>query len=330
MTPRVQARPAPASAGPARSGRYVDASRPRGYALDYSSLVDAIGPADARGLPQVTTPEGLSYSPALLAKFGLGSLEFYLRTGNPARRHAVETVARWLVANHEEIPGGFLGWPMPTVPRPYARELPREWFSGEAHAECVSLLARASQLLGLDGTADCARRALGGLWTPVEDHGLARELETGGGQGGLEVPLFVEQFPLPDRPSLVLGAHLRAILALHDVGSIGAGGLHESAGAVLRGMLKGLERLLDEFDTGFWSRLDLDERWRTPPVASTLRHGEHVLLLERVAELSGSDAAARTAARWRAYAGSRRARRRAWRWRAAFAIRHAMRHPSEP
>ncbi len=307
----------------------MDEASPRGYVLDYSDLVDAIGPDDERGLPLVSMPGGPRHSPALLAKYGLGSLELYLRTGNPKRRAAVETVARWLVENNEEIPCGYLSWPMPRVPRAYSRELSEHWFSGEAHAECISLLCRAAALLGFDQARDCVRRAVGGLWTPVEDGGFARELGEGGAEGGLESPIFVEQFPMADRPSLVLGTHLRAITALRDSAVHRPGEPDEGTRATLRRMESGLERVLDRYDTGSWSLFDLDERWSGSPVASPLRHGEHVLQLEQLARHGGSELVATTAARWGAYAASGRARRRAWCGRFAFALANRGLHPSE-
>jgi len=307
----------------------VDEASPRGYVLDYSDLVDAIGPDDDCGLPLTTTLAGPRQSPAALAKYGLGSLELYLRTGNPARRAAVETVARWLIENNEEIPCGFLGWPMPVVPRAYARDLPEHWFSGEAHAECISLLSRASALLGVDGADETVRRAVGGLWTPIDDGGLARELGEGGAEGGLESALFVEQFPMEDRPSLVLGTQLRAMTALRDTSLPHSLGPDEGVRATLGRMERGLTHVLDSYDTGYWSRFDLDERWRGTPLASPLRHGEHVLQLERHARLSGNGLVAATASRWRRYAAHAGLRRRAWWGRLGFWIANRGLHPSE-
>jgi hypothetical protein len=315
--------------GTARSGRHVDEVSPRGYVLDYSELVDAVGPSDDRGLPLVSTPAGPRHSPALLAKYGLGSLELYLRNGNPGRRAAVETVARWLIQNNEEIPCGFLGWPMPRVPGPYAGMLTDYWFSGEAHSECISLLSRAAALLAVTEAEDCVRRAVGGLWTPIDEGGFARELGEGGAEGGLESALFVEQFPMVDRPSLVLGTHLRAMTALRDAAASTAGGPDEGARATLRRMERGLEAVLDSYDTGFWSRFDLDGRWRGVPLASFLRHSEHVVQLERLAGLGGSRRVAETAARWGSYAASPRFRARAWWGRLIFGVANRGRHPSE-
>ncbi len=307
----------------------MDEASLRGYVLDYSDLVDAIGPDDVRGLPLTTTPGGPRHSPAVLAKYGLGSLELYLRTGNPARRAAVETVARWLIENNEAIPCGFLGWPMPAVPRAYAHDLPEHWFSGEAHAECISLLSRASTLLGVDGADETVRRAIGGLWTPIDEGGLARELGEGGAEGGLESALFIEQFPMENRPSLVLGAQLRAMTALRDSALPDRDGPDEGVRATLARMELGLAHVLESYDTGYWSRFDLDERWHGIPLASPLRHGEHVLQLERLAGQTGNELVATTAARWRSYAAHAGSSRRAWWGRLGFWIANRGLHPSE-
>ena len=87
--------------------------------------------------------------------------------------------------------------------------------------------------------------------------------------------------------------------------------------------------MLDSYDTGYWSRFDLDARWHGTPLASPLRHGEHVVQLERLAGLSGSKLVAATAARWGAYAARTRSSRRAWWGRLGFWIVNRGLHPSE-
>jgi hypothetical protein len=293
-------------------GKYIDLTSPRGYYLDYSALADAAGSHDEAGLPVTGRRSGhVIYSPSVLARYALGNLELYLGSGSSGRRARFEAAARWMIDHAEEIPGGHCGWPMPEVPAPYRRELPSGWFSGSAHAECVSCLVRASLLIGLDEALDTAGRAMGGFSSTVDDGGFLRETGEGGQEGGLESLAFFEEFPMPGRTSMALDGHIRALWAIFDYSKATAEAAG-SGGLFARGA-EALAFVLERYDIGFWSSCDLDQRWRGTRLAGEGELRLHAFQLELLARMSGLGLFRDVAARWNEYAESSAARRKA-RW----------------
>ena len=119
-----------------KPGRHFDATSPRGYYLDYSRYADAVRTEAKSGSVAVRQVGGGELSPLLLARSALGSLEVYLGGGRAELRDRFELLSRWLIENMELVPLSFGGWSMPASKD--ARRLPDGWFSGTAHAECLS------------------------------------------------------------------------------------------------------------------------------------------------------------------------------------------------
>jgi len=288
------------------AGKFVDLRSPRGYHLAYAAFADRRESWDERGLPQTRSRRAeVVHSPWLMARSALACLELYLENGNREKRADFERIAHWLIDNHEEEPGGFLGWPMPCVPRAFRGDLRDGWFSGSVHAECIAVLVRAGTLLGMDDAVDCARRAVIGFATPVEDGGFLREVGEEGYEGGLETMAFAEEYPIVGRPSMTFGGHARAMLALSDFAALDG---DQGTRVLLDRYATGLEYVLDRFDLGFWSRADLDPRWRGTRIASITQHTEQVLQLSLLADITECDVFGSTSEQWRAYARLRRHR----------------------
>jgi len=284
-------------------GRHIDFSSPRGYYLDYSQLAGPETECDDRGVPVVGVRGGGKVcSPTLIARVALGHLEQYLENGNPDRRDRFRCLARRLIDSMEILPGSFGGWSMPDVPRALRRELPQGWFSASAHAECVAVLVRAVSLLREDGALEAARRAVGAFDHSVEDGGFLHEI----GEAGVESLAFIEEFPVPGAPRMVLGSHVKAVWALFDYLKV-----DEEPGvrALFNRCVDGLTFTLDRFDLGYWSSAHLDGR-RIRPAGSD-RHETHVLMMDVLGQMTGKEAFEDAARRWRCYAGSSRSRARA-------------------
>jgi hypothetical protein len=301
---------------PVTRGRHVDLSSPRGYYLDYSAWADAGDPWHGSALRADTAAGSRSApSPSHVAPWALGNLELYLGNGNAGRRGRFEAGARWLVDNIEVIPGGFGGWAMGDPPEAFAEHLRPGWFSGAVHAECIATLARAASLIRADEALDVARTALGGFGTPVEDGGFLREVGGAGHEGGLDSPVFFEQYPMVARRSMVLAGHARAILTLFDYQLI-TGDL--AARTLFDRSVRGLEFVLDGYDTGSWARRDLDDCWLGNHLADGRCFREQILLLDLLHEITGSEAFRKRACLWRGYAADWKARLKALFDRSAF------------
>ncbi len=290
-----------------KPGRHVDLSSPRGYYLDYSHMAGA-GPAcDASGVPVVRVRGGGEVcSPPLVARTALGSLEVYFDNGNPAHRDRFRNLASWLVDNMEVLPGSFGGWSMPEVPRALRGELSRGWFSASAHAECIAVLVRADSLLRQDGAIEAARRAMGAFYTSIEDGGFLREIGEAGDEGGGESLAFIEEFPVPEAPRMVLGSHIKSVWAIYDYLNV-----DDDPGAriLLNRCVNGLAFVLDRFDLGYWTGASLSGLRMRP--ASSERHGTHVLMMDILHRMTDRDEFADAAARWGGYARNSRNRARA-------------------
>lgn len=300
-----------------RAGRHADFSSPRGYYLDYTRAA-AGGPVDDHGIPLVRLRSGnLAHSPRVIARAALGSLERYLGSGARAEREQYETLVRWLVDNMEIVPGSFGGWSMPEPPAGLERELPPGWFSASAHAECICALVRSAVLFQDRDSRTAAERALGGLRTSVEDGGFLREVGEAGEEGGLESLAFVDDYPVPGTPIMPLAAHVRGLWAIFD-------SWHSSDDASVWKLFErcvgGLVFMLDRFDLGYWTAVDLDSRRRSRRPASRERHETHVVMMEVLSRMTPDERIAEAGSRWRRYLDDPRNARRAWLERARTAV----------
>ncbi|MBM3307478.1 MAG: hypothetical protein FJY74_04050 [Candidatus Eisenbacteria bacterium] len=224
-----------------------------------------------------------------------------------------------LMRTAEEVPGSYIGWPMPTAPRALAEKLGSGWFSGAAHGECVSLLVRAGTLFRVEGTLECASRAMGGFHLTVEDGGMLREVGTPGQEGGLESLAFIEEYPMLDRASLVLSGHVHAMWGIYDHWK--ATGDHASE-VLFDRCLRGLRFLLDRYDLGYWTRCDLDASWRGVRPANPARQRLHAAQMMTLHRMTGDEQLLDAARRWESYAARWSCRARARLNRVRFALRN--------
>ncbi len=283
----------------AKRGRHIDLRSPRGYYLDYASWADPRGPLDDEGLPLTRSVDGVPLeSPGHVARYALGNLELYLESGTSERRDRFDSACRWLVRNLETIPGSFAGWAIPDPPEAFKGELGHGWLGGAVQAECVCALARAVALVRLEGAEEAIRSAIPGFGVPVGDAGFLREVGEPGDEGGLASLAFVEEYPMTYRISMTLGGHIRALWAIYDA-------TRTTSEVIVPGLfdrcLRGLLFVLDRYDTGFWTRADLDCGWRGVRLAGPTTHSEHVLGLEILHEMTQALPLRETADRWLAY-----------------------------
>ena len=220
----------------------------------------------------------------------------------------------------EEVPGSYIGWPMPVAPRAFATKLGSGWFSGLAHGECVSVLVRAGSLFRVEGAVECASRAMGGFHLTIEDGGFLREVGAPGQEGGLESVAFIEEYPMLDRPSLVLSGHVHAMWGMYDHWK----STGDRASEVLFGRcLRGLEFLLDRYDLGHWTRYDLDAGWRGVNPASPIYHRIHVVQMKVLHRMTEDEALLAAARRWESYSGKSWNRLRAYLQKVRFKLRNS-------
>lgn len=290
---------------------------PRGYYLDLARWSDPRGPVDADGLP-VSRVDGETHDPGEVARYALGNIELYLERGSESRRDRIERAAVWLANHMEFVPGSFGGWAMPDPPRALGGELAPGWFSGAVQGECVSVLVRASLLLGVPRALEAAREAFPAFRTPVDEGGFLREVgEKGHHEGAIESLAFIEQYAMPERPSMDLLGHVRAVWGILDYRQATD---DDEARRLLERCVSGTEFVLDRYDLGYWTRRDLDTAWRGARLPSPAGILDEAVALEIIYEMTGRDAFAEAARRRRGYGASARRRLRASLLRAAFRL----------
>jgi hypothetical protein len=302
----------------AARGRCIDFSSPRGYYIDYTHWAYARCEVDEEGVPVVRARGGVrAPSPALVSRVALGNLELYLANGSPERREKFESLARWLVAHQETIPGGFGGWPMPRVPRGYESALAEGWFSGSVHSECLSTLVRAAVLLRTEGAHVAARRAFGGLRTSVGDGGFLRAIGDGGDAAGMAFLAFIDEFPVAEPVLMAFESHVLGLWAAFDFSFIDTDG---SARGLFEHCLDGLVFVLEQYDLGYWTRGDLRSGLGARRPTSAPGIEAQATMLEVLFAMSGRPEFGSAARRWRSYADRPVGRARALLGRAWSAI----------
>jgi hypothetical protein len=167
--------------------------------------------------------------------------------------------------------------------------LPSGWISAFAQSLAICLLLRSKTLVPASERAELvrvARAALAVFRLPTAQGGVRAELPGCGA--------WFEEYPTQP-PSLVLNGHIYACFGLHDLWRLDD---NRPAGALFADGMAALERGLSRFELGSWSRYDLFP-WPAPNPASPYYHGAHVHLLNVVHRLTGMEAAAVMATRWR-------------------------------
>lgn len=256
------------------------------YLLDLSPLFDLPdGSLDDEGVLS-HAPDGsdsASYNPLSIAQYALAHWNAYLATGGEAHKQEFMAQARWLVAHEVCLDNGVGGWLFPySLPDFYTSE---DRLSALVQGSSISVLVRAYQLAGDDAFLQAAHRAVRAFELDILDGGVSVEV----GKDGV----FFEAVTVYPAAHILHG-FIPALFGLYDYVAL-TGDAHIAA--LIDRSLVTLHALLDQFDTGYWTRYDLLHR----RLASPFHHELHVTLLAALARLSGCQHCAVLAARWAGY-----------------------------
>lgn len=214
-------------------------------------------------------------SPGLVAQYGLGAYDVYLKSGRQGAYAAFLHSADWLAREQDRL-GGWDVWGLMKVPAlvPY---------SAAVQGQGASLLYRAAQETGQAGYRYAADLAVECLLTRVEGGGPAQW-----GENRLVLEERVETIPGANFAGWIFG-----IFGLYDaVLSSGLRGWQEA----LRLTCETLKDDLKFYDSGFWSLYD-----RRGHVAGAQLHVQHIAMLDVLAELTGEETFTAVARRWERY-----------------------------
>ena len=242
------------------------------YYIDLRAKTEYAGPYDENGIPVLNYfgSIGCQYNPCAISQWGLGAYQ-RLRQGEVGAEPVVLKATIWLRENLEvdDKERGF--WWYKFDFDAYGLKAP--WGSALAQAQGISLLLRAYCLWSDPKDLDLAKLACSALLSPVSEGGLMLNYDG----------YTVLEEVVADRPTAILDGMMFAIFGLFDYCYMID---DEYAKKVLAACVESLEKLLPDYDLGYWSRADLYSL--DPPMpASSFYHGLHIAQLKVFADLTG-------------------------------------------
>ncbi len=239
---------------------------------------------DARKLRLSGSPV---YHPVIIAQYALAQHNLAL-DGSSEAEEVFMRCARWLEDNAVEEPRRrFLVWPYNFPLRTVA--IPAGWISGMAQAEGLSVLARSFSRTGSSRTAEVAERVAKCFLYSVEEGGVVFRFPNR--------TCFIEELAYPPFIHILNGCQA-ALIGLFEHLSVFS---DKQIQAVLEGCVQGIEELLPQFDTGYWSLYSLGYRWN---LATRHYHHVHVRLFKQLGTLLNNGRFLSVAERWAVYESS--------------------------
>jgi glycosyltransferase involved in cell wall biosynthesis len=256
------------------------------YPIDFSALL-AFQVDKVDGTKELFTSAPGEFPPlnhlTSIAQDALANWNAYLSHGSDKHREIFLIRAGWLLSNRSLLSNGTCGWPVSSSSN--AQDISQPCLSALAQGYAISVLLRAHQLTGIDAFLQAARQAVrtfeldildGGVNSPVGDKGVFFEM--------------LAIYPAAH----VLHAHIQALIGLYDYVAFTHDGKIEE---LIRHSFDALHMMLDEFDTGYWTRCDLLHKG----LASCFYHSLHISMLEALARYSACEHCVKLTLRWASY-----------------------------
>ena len=237
---------------------------------------------DSHGIPHVYLPDvGHICHPITIANWGLHLYNCYIESHNESTLDRAINLTSWLIKNHKE------GIWFINFPNNFYKINP-PWPSAMVQGQAIGLLSRIGALLKRKDCLKIATLALKPFSKSVTEGGVLVKTKYGD---------FYEEYPSTP-PSLVLNGFIFSLFGLHDLGN-----LHniETAKQLYLNGLNCLKNIIDQYDTGFWTRYDLYPIKRH---ASQEYHKLHISLLKSLLSIVNEPRFTFTAKRWQKYRNS--------------------------
>lgn len=203
---------------------------------------------DANGIPINktyidVTDKDYVYFPISIGQMGLAIFHTWLKSGAENDKQRFLKFADWFYANADMSDTLGARW-LTDVALPQYHN-PGPWQSAFSQSRGISILLRSYQLTGNKAFAEMAEKALTPFTVPVSDGGV-RAATTWGP--------FYEEYTSTE-PTLVLNGFIFALCGLHEFTRVFPE--NTLAMELFNDGLDTLEKILPEYDMGFWSRYNL-------------------------------------------------------------------------
>lgn len=227
----------------------------------------------------------MCYSPALIARYALLCWNRSLMLSGADYRQIFLAQARWLVKYQQrglEFAGGWI-----VASRSSVNQSGRSYLSASVQGNALSVLIRAYQLTDEEVFLRGARLALEPFKRDIFDGGICAPV----GEDGI---FFQDEATYP--ATHVFTGCAFALLGLYEYLAF-IDGTDAGVQQLIERCLKTLHILFDEFDVGFWTRLDLYRRCFVTPDQLALQ----TKLLALLARYSQCEHCSDLAVRWEMY-----------------------------
>lgn len=183
------------------------------------------------------------YFPISIGQMGLSVYHTFLETKDDADKDRFLKFADWFMKNADKDERLGFRW-LTDVSLPAYRN-PGPWQSAFSQARAMSILLRAYQLTNNGNYAHAAKEALRSFLIPVSEGGVTSFTEFGP---------FYEEYTA-STATLVLNGMIFALCGVYDLLRVFPD--YKEAATVFNDGIASLEKILPEFDIGFWTKYDL-------------------------------------------------------------------------
>lgn len=250
---------------------------------------------DEDGIPVIPSyidveEQRLIYYPISIGQYGLAIWNTWLNTQDNKDFKRFLDIADWFAENCEQ--DDRLGCYWTTEVEKPAYRIEPGWKSAFAQARGLNILLRAYQQTGDKRYKSIAEKSLIPFTIPVAEGGVMSETEHG--------PFF-EEYPSAHAPVLVLNGMVFSLFGLYDF--VRALPENELAQSLMNRGIRTVEKILPEFDMGFWTKYCLCTADFHPHVdPSTIGYQYlHVVQLRAMHRITENPVFLEYAERWKDY-----------------------------
>jgi heparosan-N-sulfate-glucuronate 5-epimerase len=258
------------------------------YYLNFESKLDYPEKIDSNGIPLYRFPgEAYFYHPIVICQYALGIFEHLYQSGysNTELKDKFLTQVEWLVNNAVETPYGKVWYWDFNIPD-YGIYKP--WYSALSQGEAASVLSRAALITGDEKYLILAEDAIKSFNVPVKDGGLLNYFNN--------LPIY-EEYPSPKRTVGNLCGFMFTLFGLYDLTLTNKNSL---AGPLFDQGIQSLKKLLQFYDTGYWSRYYVFD-YPNKYVASFTYHSLQFEQLKSLFLITGEKTFLDYSEKWEAY-----------------------------
>lgn len=212
-------------------------------------------------LPVYRTKQGENiFFPIDIFQYGLGAYDLYLTTGSNIYKEKFLQCCEWAIEKQEKTGG----W------NNFFFIYPQNPYSAMAQGEATSLLLRGYKETQKDTFLKAAQMSIDFMLKPLEEGGVTSYRDNG--------DIFLYEYThLP----IVLNGWIFAIWGLYDISKATNNKKYQD---ILVKAEKTLEKHLNKFDCGYWSKYDINKK-----IASPFYHNLHIAQMQAMYILTQSE-----------------------------------------